>query len=212
METIPTIHDITLPQPSNYSTMLVLPNMDPSLHTSRSLSLPWAFLRRLTSCTARLSIIILKIIGTAIATFLLPRTIHVSIQCLDTLYETLGRRARSPWDTQYPWGYGALAGFAIMLVLHDVLCRISCHAILEQDAEREQVKGQHHGNGTWRPWKMTWERTLMQVLIPALLYGGLCVIAWQVWKIQKENGKEYIKANTVNLADDENARLVWRDR
>ncbi|KAJ8117011.1 hypothetical protein OPT61_g1696 [Boeremia exigua] len=212
METIPTIHDITLPRSSTYITMLVLPNMDPSLHTGQSPSLPRALLRHFTSVTARLSIILLKVIGTAVAMILLPRTIHISVQCLDSLYELLGRRARSPWDTDDPWGYGALAGLAIMVVLHDLLRRISYNVVLSENVEAEQTGEEHRVNGMWKPWKETWEKSLMRVLLPVLIYGGLYFMAWQVWRMRKDNGKELVKSNTVDITDDEIARLVWRDR
>lgn len=212
METIPTIHDITLPRPSIYTTMLVLPNMDPALHdTNRSTSLSRTVVRNATQAATRLSIFLLKIVGTAIAMLLLPRAIHIGVQCLDDVYETIGRRARSPWETQVLWGNGVMAGLAIMFVLHDLLRRISYSAILNEDTEEEQARRREGGKTTWNRWNVTWERVLMRVLIPVLLFIGLYFMILRVSEM-KTQSRELVKANTVDLADDANASLLWRDR
>ncbi|KAJ4984596.1 hypothetical protein SVAN01_09918 [Stagonosporopsis vannaccii] len=213
METIPTIHDITLSRPSStYTNMLVLPNMDPGLHdASRSTYLPRAFVRSFMSATRRLSVLLLKITGTAVAMLLLPRTIQIGVQCLDDVYEAMGRRARSPWETQVLWGKGVMAGLAIMFVLHDLLRRISQNVILDEDVEDEQAEQIGTRNRTWRGWEITWERVLMQVIVPLLLYMGLYLMIARVsgWRTQD---RDLVKANTVDLGDDTNARLIWRDR
>ncbi|KAH6629625.1 hypothetical protein C7974DRAFT_190156 [Boeremia exigua] len=212
METIPTIHDITLPRPSFNSTMLVLPNMDPALHTSRSSSLPRTFLRHITHATTWLSITLLRIVGTAMAILVLPRFIHIGVQCLDDLFESLGRRSHSPWETQILWGNGALVGLAVMIVVHDLLRRISYNVILNEDMEIEEGGEETRDNRTGIHQKWTWERLLMRVLIPLLMYGGLYLIGRQLWILRAENGGRLINANSVDLADDADARLVWRDR
>ncbi|KAF2629049.1 hypothetical protein BU25DRAFT_26109 [Macroventuria anomochaeta] len=213
METIPTIHDLTLPRHLTYDTMLVLPKMDPTHHASRSVSLPRAFLRHTINAITRLSILLLKVVGTAIAMFLVPRIIHIMVQCFDNLYDMLGRRAHSPWETQTLWGYGALAALAIMIILHDLLFRLSNNVILNEDIEMEWAKQKKHGYRTWKERKVTWERILARLVIPGSVIGGLCVMAWRVvWVMGGADVRELVRANTVDLEDDARAGLVWRDR
>lgn len=186
--------------------MLILPNMDPALHAGPSSSIPRTLIRHIMHVTTRLSLLILRIVGTATAMLLLPRTIHLGVQCLDDMYEMLSRRARSPWETQVLWGNGVMAGLAIMFVLIDLLRRISYGIILNEDDDEER-----EGNKLWLGREVSWEKVLMRVILPVLLVQGLCLVAWRVSQ-ERNTYKELVTANTVHLADDANARLVWRDR
>lgn len=184
--------------------MLVLPNMDPSLHTNRSYYLPRTALRQLTRATAHLSLLILKIAGVALAMLLLPRTIQVGVQCVDEMYETFGRRARSPWETE-AGEFGVICGVVLMFVLHGALWRVSYGCVLDErgrDIQEDGSDGQEYR-------EVTWERVLVRVVVPVLLYGGLCSMIWTLWG---GSGREYVVANTVDLVDDAGARLLWRDR
>lgn len=192
--------------------MLVLPNMDPSLHNAtRSASLPRALIRNIAHATTRLSVLLLKIIGIAIAMLLLPQTIQVGVRCLDNMYEAMGRRARSPWEPQALWGNGLMAGLAIMFVLHDLLRQLSYNVILDEDVEDEQARVMEVERKTRKGPKITWERVLMRMIIPVLLFAGLYLMILRASGL-KSHTRKFVEANTVDLADDANARLVWRDR
>ncbi|KAF1930176.1 uncharacterized protein M421DRAFT_3921 [Didymella exigua CBS 183.55] len=180
--------------------------MDPTHRTHGPPSLPRALLLRLVSIATRLTTLIVKVIGTALAVFLVPRTIHVLVLCLDGLYEMLGRRAASPWELQSFSGFGAVVGLLIMAVLHHLLFLIGYGAIFDEDLSGPYKEGAEKGKRG-----VTWERVLMRVIIPLFLYGGLCVLAWRVWKLSGD-GREVVRANTVDLVDDAGAGLVWRDR
>lgn len=144
--------------------------------------------------------------------FLIPRTIHLIVQCMSDLYELLGRRARSPWETQSLWDNGALAALAFMIVLHDLLFRISYNVILNEDLEKEWARQKKYGNRTWKERKVTWERILVRMVIPVLIYRGLYLMFWKVWEVEGRDGRELVRANTVDPANDANAGLMWRDR
>lgn len=188
--------------------MLVLPNMDPSIHTNRSYHLPRIALRQLTRATTHLSLLTLKIVGVALAMLLLPRTIQVGVQCVDEMYETLGRRARSPWGTEVG-GFGAICGVVLLFVLHGALWRVSYGCVLDERGRDVQEDVQEDGSDGQKYRGVTWERVLVRVVVPVLLYGGLCSMIWTLWGGIR---REYVVANTVDLADDAGARLLWRDR
>lgn len=139
--------------------------------------------------------------------FIIPRTIHTAVHCLGDVYELLGRRAASLWEIQSFSGYGALVGLAIMFVLHCLLFRVGYHVILDEDLETPNTAGVGRGKNR----RVTWERVLMRVIIPVFLYGGLCMMVWRTRKLGGD-GREVVNANTVDLADDAGAGLVWRDR
>lgn len=155
-----------------------------------------------------LSILLFKIVATAMAMIIVPRTIHIIVQCFDDLYEMLGRRARSPWETQTLWGYGAFAALVIMLFLHDTFSRLSSNVILNEDLEKEWARQNKYGNRSWKERKVTWERILVKMVIPMLVMGFFVSMAWGViWAVE-----EFVTANTVDLEDDAKAGLVWKDR
>lgn len=184
--------------------MLVLPNMDPTHRIRGQPSLQRALLLHLINITMRLSIFVVKVTGTALAMFLVPRLIHVLVCSLDDLYEMIGRRAVSPWETQSSSGHGVLVGLVAMAVMHHLLSRIGYGAIFNKDLSDSKKPGARKEEG------LTWEKVLMRVIIPVLLYGGLCATAWSLW--QRSGKREFIRANTVDVADDAAAELVWRDR
>jgi hypothetical protein len=184
--------------------MLVLPNMDPSLHTNRSYHLPRTALRQLARATTHLSLLFLKITGVAVAMLLLPRTIQMGVQCVDEMYETLGRRARSPWETK-TGGFGVIWGVILLFVLHGALWRVSYGCVLD-----ERGRGvQEDGSDGQKYRGVTWERVLVRVVVPVLLYGGLCSMIWTLWG---GSGRDFVVANTVDLIDDAGAGLMWRNR
>jgi H+/Cl- antiporter ClcA len=204
METVSTLHSLTYslhPTP----TMLVLPNMDPAHRTHGPPSLPRAVLRHATSIAARLSILISKAIGMALVMFLVPRAMHALVLCLDALYEVLGRRAASPWELQAFYGFGVFGGLVVMVVMHCLLVRVAYCVILNDDQESSDREEK-----TRRQRAVTWEKVLMRIVIPMFLCGGLCMLAWSLWKLSGK--RELVRANTVDLADDAVAGLVWRDR
>lgn len=184
--------------------------MDPSRHTNRSYHLPRTALRQLTRATAHLSLLFLKIAGVALAMLLLPRTIQMGVECVDAIYETLGRRAQSPWENGVlgNYGYGMVWGVVLMVVLHGALWRVSHGCVLDDrgrggtDVHEIRSEGQSYRG-------VTWERVLVRIVVPVLLYGGLCSMLWTLWEGSE---REYVVANTVNLTDDDGAGLMWRDR
>ena len=178
--------------------------MDPSLHTARSYHLPRTALRQLTRATTHLSLLFLKIAGVALAMLLLPRTMQMGVQCVDEMYETLGRRARSPWKTD-TGGFGVIWGVILMLVLHGALWRVSYGCVLDERGRDVQEDGSDDQKNRG----VTWGRVLVRIVVPVLLYGGLCSIIWTLWG---GGGREYVTANTVDLIDDAAAGLMWRDR
>jgi hypothetical protein len=178
--------------------------MDPSLHSNRSYHLPRTALRQLTRATTHLSLLFLKIAGVALAMLLLPRTIQMGVQCVDEMYDMLGRRARSPWETEAR-GLGVICGVVLMFVLHGALWRVSYGCVLDdrgRDVEEDGSDGQKYRG-------VTWERVLVRVVVPLLLYGGLYSMIWTLWG---GSGRECVVANTVDLIDDAGAGLMWRDR
>ena len=178
--------------------------MDPSLHTARSYHLPRTALRQLTRATTHLSLLFLKIAGVALAMLLLPRTMQMGVQCVDEMYETLGRRARSPWKTD-TGGFGVIWGVILMLVLHGALWRVSYGCVLDERGRDVQEDGSDDQKNRG----VTWGRVLVRIVVPVLLYGGLCSMIWTLWG---GGGREYVTANTVDLIDDAAAGLMWRDR
>ena len=128
------------------------------------------------------------------------------VLCLDDLYEMLGRRAASPWEKQALSGNGMVIGLVVMIVLHIGLMRLSYCTILDEDLGSISEEGK--GAALQKP--ITWERVLMRIIFPLLSCGGLFLTFWSLWRL---GGKtELIRANTVDLADDALAGLVWRDR
>ncbi|XPS78503.1 hypothetical protein M3J09_010514 [Ascochyta lentis] len=190
--------------------MLVLPNMAPAHHASRSTSVSRTLLRYVTNTMKKISILLLKIVVMAAAIFFVPRTIHIVVQCFDDLYEMLGRRAKSPFETEMLWGSGALIAMAVLVVLHARLYRLSYNVILDEDMDEDRRRERLHGRPTWKERKVTWERTLARIIIPGLLIGFLMVLGWKI--VWTDDVRELITANTVDLEDDTRAGLVWSDR
>lgn len=58
----------------------------------------------------------------ALAFLLLPRVIHAAVLCINEVYETTGRRARSPF-TALPWMKIA-GGVALLVYYHVWLARL----------------------------------------------------------------------------------------
>lgn len=189
--------------------MLVLPNMAPAHHGPRPASIPRIFLRHITNALTSLLMLLLKILFTAVAILLVPRIIHIIVQCFDDLHDMLGRRARSPWETQMLWGNGALAAMGILVVSHALLFRLSHNAIMDEDVQQGEKKERSFEMRAWKERSVTWERILGRVIIPMLLVGFLVVLTWKVfWAV---GASRLINANTVDLEDDARAKLVWSD-
>lgn len=168
------------------------------------------FLRHTTNTITKLSILLLKAILTAIATFLVPRTIQAFVQCFDELYEMLSRRARSPWKTSTIWDSSALVAMAVLIVWNHLLSRLSHNTILDSEVEGEEAEERLSGLRAWSERKPTWERIMARLIIPTLLGLFMFLLAWKaVWV---DDTRELVKANTVDPADDILAGLVWRDR
>jgi len=184
--------------------------MDPSLHTNHSYHLPRTALRQLTRATTHLSLLFFRIAGVALAMLLLPRTIQMGVHCVDEMYETLGRRARSPWENGVlgDSGYGVVCGVVLMVMLHAALWRVSYGCVLD-DWGRGRRDVQEHRSDGQKYRGVTWERVLVRIVVPVLLYGGLCSMIWTLWGGSR---REYVVANTVDLADDAGAELMWGDR
>jgi hypothetical protein len=142
----------------------------------------------------------------ALAMLFIPRVMHTLVLCLDDLYEALGRRAASPWGTQALSGNGVIIGLVIMVLLHSVLIRLSYCTVLEEDPG--SISEGEKGTAMQRP--ITWERVLMRIIVPLLLCGGLLLVFWRLWRLRGKT--ELIRGNTVDLADDALAGLIWRDR
>lgn len=142
----------------------------------------------------------------ALSMLLIPRVMHTLVLSLDDLYETLGRRAASPWGTHALSGDRLVIGLAVMIVMHYVLMRVSYCAILHDDAG---VTGDQEKE-TAMQIPVTWERVMMRAIIPILLCGGLFLMFWRLWSLGGK--RELITANTVDLADDALAGLIWRHR
>lgn len=193
--------------------MLVFPTMDPTLRARHPSSLPQVVLRHIAHATTRLSYLFVKTVGVALAMLLIPRMLHVGVQCFDELYEVLGRRARSPWEPRMLGGHGVVAGIVVMLVLHVALWRV-CYGVILDEGEGPRVRvrvgkedsSQKIEEGT------SWERVLVRVIIPVLMFGGLLLMVWKLWGMSGQTGREYVKANTVDITDDARAQLMWRDR
>jgi hypothetical protein len=141
----------------------------------------------------------------ALAMLLVPRMMHALVLCLDDLYEMLGRRAASPWEMQVLSGKGIVLGLVVMIVMHHVLVRLSYCAILDEDGSTGEK-----GKQTAVQDPITWERVLMRIIVPLLLYGGLLLMFSRLWRLGGK--RELIRANTVDLVDDARAGLIWRDR
>jgi hypothetical protein len=201
METIPIIHELTLPRHLIYDTMLVLPNMDPALHANQSIFLPRVLLRHTIKVVTRTSILLAKAIAVALAMFLIPRTIHLFVQCFDNLQEMLGRRARSPWETQVLCGNGAFIAAVAIIFWHDVLISLSRIVIVEEDVDDGKTPNER---------SVTWGRILAKAIIPLVVLGFLVIFVWKnVWSYPP---RQFVTANTADLEDDKMAGLVWRDR
>jgi len=131
------------------------------------------------------------------------------VQCFDELYELLGRRARSPWETPMLWGSGVLLAMGSLIVWNDLLFRLSHNTIMDEDVNAEEAKERLYSLRAWNERNVTWERILARMIIPTLLVGFILPLAWKV--IWMDDTRDLIKANTVDLKDDTLAGLVWRD-
>ena len=184
--------------------MLVLPNMDPALHSGRSTSIPSNLLRHITRVATRLSIVLAKVVAAAIAMFLIPRAIQIFVQCFDNLQEMLGRCARSPWETESLLGSSAFVAVLALLWWHRVLMSMSHIVVAKDDEEdREKYSGEE---------SKTWERLLIVVrsMLPLLVISFM--VLWGSKIVWSYSPRELITVNTVDLEDDKMAGLIWRDR
>lgn len=88
---------------------------------------------------------------------------QMGVQCVDEMYETLGRRARSPWETD-TGGFRVIWGVVLMLVLHGALWRVSYGCVLSErgrDVQEDGSDGQKNRG-------VTWERVLVRIVVPLL--------------------------------------------
>lgn len=142
----------------------------------------------------------------ALAMLLVPRMMHALVLCLDDLYETLGRRAASPWGVRALFGNGIVVGIVVMIIMHHVLIRVSYCAVMDEDPG---TTGEDQKETAIQQ-PVTWERVLVRIIIPLLLCGGLFLMFWRLWRLGWK--RQLIRANTIDLADDALAGLIWRDR
>lgn len=185
--------------------------MDATLRTRHSSVLPQVSLRHITYAATSLSFLLVKIIGVALAMLFVPRALHIGVQCFDELYETLGRRAQSPWGTRVLGGYGVAAGGLLMIALHVALWRV-CYSVILNEGEEHHVKTGKEDSKRRAARGVSWERALVRIIIPAFMFGGLLLMMWKLRVLSGQEGRPYVKANTVDIADGTGAQLIWWDR
>jgi hypothetical protein len=149
----------------------------PSLHASPSSSNPinaldslisnWDTRRHNANSIARLGMRILEVIALAAAMFIVPGLIHYGVQCIDEIYEVLGRRARSPYAPSIPIISFAIAG-VLLVAWHIWLGRLSYSAIMEQGAGQTKQKGAQTTEKTSEK-RVSWGRILGRIVIPLVL-------------------------------------------
>lgn len=110
-----------------------------------------------------------------LAFYIIPLTIHKTVQSVDTLYDLLDRRARSPYEAPISFASMLIAGGLIM-GWHVCLAVLGYVAVDDEDGQGE--RGKRKGSGEGVGWN--WDRILGKVVIPF----GLLVLGIQFgWEI-----------------------------
>ncbi|KAJ4289036.1 hypothetical protein N0V90_011378 [Kalmusia sp. IMI 367209] len=122
-----------------------------------SLTSRWRLARSNAHFAQRTAMRLLELCLAALALVVVPSTIQFFVRSLDTLYEVVGRRARSTFD-ELAWSSLVVGGGALV-AWHAVLVALSYKAIIEKSVERK--KG------------YTWGKILGRVLVPAYLVVAL---------------------------------------
>ncbi|CAE7026783.1 hypothetical protein PTNB73_01696 [Pyrenophora teres f. teres] len=152
----------------------------PAIYPLLSLLSDWHMTKRSTSLPKRLGMLSLEILALAAAMLLVPTLIHQAVCVLDVVYEHLGRRARSPWETG-TW-LSITIGIVGLTVWHLLLARLSWGVVLERDkktttttteGERRKARNEKFNpdntNSVEKAETISWGRLLSRIVIPALL-------------------------------------------
>jgi membrane protease YdiL (CAAX protease family) len=97
---------------------------------------------------SRLALPILKFFLLTASLYIVPTLIHTAVRALDSLYEILGRRSRSPYTLST-----ILAASALLVAWHVWVGRLSYKTIVE---------GKRRGG-------VSWGRVLGRVIVPGVL-------------------------------------------
>lgn len=157
----------------------------------------WHINKRDASLSKRLGMRSLEVVGVATAMLILPALIHSAVQCLNDLYELLGRRARSPY-TQVSW-INIFLAVLLLVGAHVWLGRVtSLGSTSEHRAVVEDTKTNVQDGGPKK--HVTWAEFLSRVVIPLILLVLRAQITYQVGKRLK-NPNSLITKNTVDMQE-----------
>ncbi|KAF2635487.1 hypothetical protein P280DRAFT_523031 [Massarina eburnea CBS 473.64] len=156
------------------------PSSNPSLHTpSSSPSKPffwdlhltnWRHTRNTASPTLRLLMLIPEILFTALSIRVFATTQHLLVRVVDETWETLSRRARSPFSPFSVWSLGL--GVLVICAWHGGLARLSCVAGDGLDGKGEsESESESEGLGKERRKSggKSWSRVMGTIVVPGYL-------------------------------------------
>ena len=133
---------------------------------------------------------IVEILGLAIAMLLIPTLIHSGVRSLDSIYEILDRRARSPY-AEVSWA-GVGVAVVVLVGWHVWLGRLSYFVVLEPAASRDDARVEGR--------KVSWGRILGRVVIPLLLLFLGMTFAWKIAH-GVVSPKDVVVRNTVDMQE-----------
>ncbi|PSN71529.1 hypothetical protein BS50DRAFT_631469 [Corynespora cassiicola Philippines] len=124
----------------------------------------------------------IRLVFQSLAMYIVPKTIHGSVQCIGAIEELLGRRARSKFD-RIPWMQISV-GVLLLFAWQIVLIRVSYQAVLDEPLlpENEEQSTNVHVQEKAVERKaeeadktISWGRVLGRLVVPGFIFIFLTI-------------------------------------